>query len=146
MSTLTAPRVLATRKMIGTVPHLPDPVAVVNQCLAEEEVARLNRTIRIERIIRAACHVLCITENEVFGTGRHPRVVLAREIITALARERTMLSYPQIARAMCRPNHSTVITAFQRFNRTINAEYVCGPVVHTKEMWLSRVREEALRA
>lgn len=59
------------------------------------------------------------------GKTRHPRVVMARAIITHLARQLTTLSYPEIARAIGRPNHSTVITAFQRFAKQLEVD---GPV------------------
>jgi chromosomal replication initiator protein len=44
-------------------------------------------------------------------------VVLARAVSTALARRLTSASYPEIARAIGRPNHSTVITAHRRLDR-----------------------------
>src|SRR4051812_17291077 len=56
---------------------------------------------------------------DVVGRGRHKRVVMARAVTTYLARALTTLSYPEIARAMGRPNHSTVVTACQRITGQI---------------------------
>ena len=55
------------------------------------------------------------------------RVALARALVTYLARRLTTMSYPEIARSMNRPNHSTVITAFNRVTRQMaEGETVAG--------------------
>jgi chromosomal replication initiator protein len=41
-------------------------------------------------------------------------------VATALARRCTSASYPEIARAIGRPNHSTVITAHQRLTEQLS--------------------------
>ncbi|MBX3390442.1 MAG: ATP-binding protein [Phycisphaeraceae bacterium] len=84
-----------TQPAFGSVirPRRPVPIAVI-----QTEVAR---RLRVEL-------------SDMAGKGRHPRVVLARSIIVHLARRLTTLSFPEIARAMNRPNHSSVITAHNR--------------------------------
>lgn len=47
-------------------------------------------------------------------------MVLARGLSALLAREMTNLSFPEIARAMGRPNHSTVITAMNRMKSQLD--------------------------
>ena len=49
------------------------------------------------------------------------RAVLARSLGSFLCRELTTLSYPEIARALSRPNHSTVITADKRVRQQLNS-------------------------
>lgn len=83
---------------------------------------RPSRPVRIEAIIGHTAAAMGIEVSELSGKTRHPRVVLARAIITHLARQMTTLSYPEIARAIGRPNHSTVITAFQRFAKQLQAD------------------------
>lgn len=73
-----------------------------------------RQPVRLEEIVALVCQRLSVTLTEVAGRGRHPRVVLARAASTWLARKHTRASYPEIARALGRPNHSTVITAHQR--------------------------------
>ncbi len=80
---------------------------------------RAVRPVRIDAIITHTCAALAVDVADLSGKTRHPRVVLSRAIITHLARQLTTLSYPEIARAIGRPNHSTVITAFQRFAKQI---------------------------
>ncbi len=83
---------------------------------------RPSRPVRIEAIIAHTSAAMGIETNELSGKTRHPRVVLARAIITHLSRQMTTLSYPEIARAIGRPNHSTVITAFQRFAKQLEID------------------------
>lgn len=85
--------------------------------------------VRLDAIIRTVCEQMRVDTDDLFGRGRHRRVVLARGLIVSLARECTTLSFPDIARGMRRPNHSTVITARNRLQRQIAAgeQAGCGP-------------------
>ncbi len=87
-----------------------------------------RQPIRLEAVVALACQKMNVTPTEVAGRGRHPRVVLARALATLLARKHTRASYPEIARAVGRPNHSTVITAHQRLDALLeqNATADCG--------------------
>jgi chromosomal replication initiator protein len=78
-----------------------------------------RRPVRMEQIIDEVCRSLQIQIGDFVGRGRHKRVVLARAMTTYLARALTTHSYPEIARAMGRPNHSTVVTAHQRISKQI---------------------------
>lgn len=84
--------------------------------------ARSTRPIRIESVIEQTCTAMAVEKGDLAGKTRHPRVVLARALITHLARQLTTLSFPDIARAIGRPNHSTVITAFQRLAKQLEAD------------------------
>lgn len=85
-------------------------------------VARSAKPARIETIIAHTCSALAIDSADLSGKTRHKRVVAARALITHLARQYTTLSFPEIARAIGRPNHSTVITAFQRLAKQLEAD------------------------
>jgi chromosomal replication initiator protein len=60
--------------------------------------------------------------HDFLGSGRHKRVVLARSLTVLLARRLTTASFPEIARAMGRPNHSTIVTAHQRISGQLDAD------------------------
>lgn len=75
---------------------------------------RSRRPVPIAVIQSEVARALCVDLGEMAGTGRHRRVVLARSIVVYLARRLTTLSFPEIAKAMGRPNHSSVITAHNR--------------------------------
>ena len=80
----------------------------------------VRRPIRMQQIIDRVCSSLGVAHDEFVGRGRHKRVVLARALTVHLSRELTNHSYPEIARAMGRPNHSTVITAHKRIKGQID--------------------------
>lgn len=83
---------------------------------------RRVRAVRVEDIRREVCAELEVSEDEVSSRGRHARVVVARAVIAHLSRRLTTLSYPEIARAMHRPNHSTIITACQRLSGQLSRD------------------------
>lgn len=84
------------------------------------------RPVRIETIITQTCRFLSVDPVDLGARTRHKRVVLARALITHLSRQFTTMSYPEIARAIGRPNHSTVITAYQRLAGQIAADEMLG--------------------
>ncbi|MGH7131127.1 MAG: DnaA ATPase domain-containing protein [Phycisphaerales bacterium] len=84
----------------------------------------VQRPVRADEIIARVCEHLDVQSDELRGNGRHPRVVLSRALITHLCRQLTTMSYPEIARAIGRPNHSTVITAHQRLARQMGEKLV----------------------
>lgn len=65
--------------------------------------------------ITTLCAELRVSLSDVCGRCRDLEVVRAREVIVDRLREETTLSYPQIGRLLCRGNHSTVVTAHQRY-------------------------------
>lgn len=86
-------------------------------CLAEGAGAKRTaqrRPIRLDAIRDEVCRALRVEPADLLGSGRHARVVLARGLTVRLARELTAMSFPEIARGLKRPNHSTVITANKR--------------------------------
>jgi len=80
---------------------------------------RPRRPVKVEQIVDEVCRTLHVEHQELLGRGRHKRVVLARTLAAHLSRQMTTLSFPEIARAMGRPNHSTVVTACKRMQEQI---------------------------
>ncbi len=92
--------------------------------LAEAPSTRVpRRPIAVETIAAEVCQYLRVDMAELLGKGRHKRVVLARAMSTYLARTMTTRSYPEIARALGRPNHSTVITAYNRTMKQLDENH-----------------------
>jgi chromosomal replication initiator protein len=90
-------------------------------------VARPRRPIQAELIIAAICEELAIDRATFVGRSRHTRAVLARSLGSYLCRELTTMSYPEIARALGRPNHSTVITADKRVRQQMDTTTDLAP-------------------
>jgi chromosomal replication initiator protein len=87
--------------------------------------AQSKGPIPIELITRVVLEHLGVTRQDLGGRGRHRTVVLARELIVHLSRELTTHSFPEIAHAIGRPNHSTVITAAKRIRGRIENLELC---------------------
>lgn len=83
-------------------------------------VSRPRRPVPAELIIAVVCEELAIDRTTFVGRSRHARAVLARSLGSYLCRELTTMSYPEIARALGRPNHSTVITADKRVRQQLD--------------------------
>lgn len=86
----------------------------------ERGSARARKPITIHAISSEVCKALSVEVSELMGKGRHKRVVLARALTAHLCRKLTNHSFPEIARGMGRPNHSTVITACKRLAQQIS--------------------------
>lgn len=82
---------------------------------------RPRRPVPPELVVAAICDELGIDRSTFVGRSRHARAVLARSMGAYLCRELTTMSYPEIARALGRPNHSTVITADKRVRSRLGA-------------------------
>lgn len=92
---------------------------IARQVLSTDRSRMPVRPIRLGEILEAVCSVVRVDASEVLGPGRHKRIVLARSLAARLARDLTNHSFPEIARAMNRRNHSTIVTASQRIERQI---------------------------
>lgn len=83
---------------------------------------RSGRPIPFQIVIAEVCRELKVDLAAFTGTGRHPRVVLARCVCGHLGRELTTLSFPEIARHMGRPTHSTIISGCKRLKARLAIE------------------------
>jgi chromosomal replication initiator protein len=120
-------RVDAFHNLLGRVAGQPagDRVAMstVHQALGvRATVAQKAGPVRVESVIEGVCRFMGVGGAEFSGRGRHRRVVLARALVALISRKLTTASYPEIASAMGRPNHSSIITAVRRIERQIADE------------------------
>jgi len=89
------------------------------------EDQRCSGPIALSTIITRICQEMLVSKSDLTGKGRQKKVVMARELIVHTARSLTSKSFPEIAYAIGRPNHSTVITAAKRFKDRVAK---CQPV------------------
>lgn len=80
-----------------------------------------NPNVPMADIIGRVCGTLGVTFEKFFSNGRAMKTVVARELVVALAQKHTRLSFPEIARQMRRPNHSTTYAAISRWERRLEA-------------------------
>lgn len=95
-------------------------LAVAERALAEEG-GRPSGPVRIAEVIDRVCARTGVEREELFGSQRHRRIVVARGLAAFLARELTNHSFPEIGRALGRDNHSTVHGAVRRIEQMLDA-------------------------
>lgn len=100
----------------------------------------------IEAILDAACRQTGVTLAQLVSSRRHTDIVTAREIVCVLLRDvrpgvilASQPSFPEIARELHRPNHSTIVTAHRRgqlnqITRT-HAREVCERLAIPRSHW-----------
>lgn len=149
-------RVLAVRELLADAA----PAGTVDTACVERALGRSSRSttarrpLRTEEIADAVCESLGVSKAEVLGNGRHKRVVLARSMIALLARRLTTRSFPEIARDLRRPSHSSIVTACKRLstqierNETADAGDLMGslPLSALLDRLTDAVHERAARA
>jgi chromosomal replication initiator protein len=73
-----------------------------------------TKKVTVEDILVATAQMSGFTVGALLGPDRHRRLVEARHIAIYVARTRTDLSYPAIARAFNREDHTTVMHAVNK--------------------------------
>jgi chromosomal replication initiator protein len=95
----------------------------VERLLGDEALVSVgSQPIRLGKIIEGVCERLRVNREDLLGSGRHARTVVARGVVAHLARELTTHSYPEIARALGRDTHSAVHTAAKRLRTMIDGD------------------------
>ena len=104
----------------------PGRLIPVGRALLEQlpELAqpKVRRPVKFACIAQAVCERLLLENDQLTSSSRSKHVVLARSLVVYLARELTPMSYPEIAHAMGRKTHSTVITACQRMGKLLKQD------------------------
>ena len=95
-------------------PGQPIGHVLLNRLLRADNPSGAPRPIEVQTILHTVCEHLGVESRRVLGKWRHRRVVLARSLTAYLARELTSFSYPELAKALGRDHHSTMIAAVQR--------------------------------
>lgn len=105
--------------LIPTLAHVRQALSL--RAGGDDEGAGARGPIALDTIVSHICRELTVSKPDLLGKGRQKKVVLARELIVHLSRNLTSKSFPEIASAIGRPNHSTVITAAKRFRDRLTA-------------------------
>lgn len=120
-------RIDALHRLVGSGESTGGRIGVlaVERALGGTGAALPLRPVSVARIIHVVCDALRVDPSDVLGSSRHKRVVFARALAAHLARSMTTLSFPEIAREMHRPNHSTIITACNRVAKQLERDERC---------------------
>lgn len=144
---LATPETIPTPKTqpeaVKVPPIVPEPSNANRQNPPKERrprPIRINPTPRltqrdIPELIRRACmECVCSTE-DFYSRRRHASTTTARMIVVKLLRENSNLSFPEIAHATARPNHSTTIEQYQRMNARLLLP--CGDELRRAQLTLT---------
>ena len=104
------------RALTGSPP--PDDVTAAPETKVEPATRPMHGSrVGIRQMRDACCRAMAVDLQEIAGTQRHPAIVAARGLFAWSAHRCCGASYPEIARAIGRRNHSTVHCAAKRFDR-----------------------------
>ena len=78
--------------------------------------------IRISDIVAATCSRSNLSIQEIRGSSRTSTIVFWRSVASYLGRQLTSLSYPELAAALGRKNHSTVHAAVKRITQHLQSQ------------------------
>lgn len=95
-------------------------MALVDKLLHHQRRANPTKPVTVPALLQAVAARFGITPRVILGNGRKRPVVLARSLTAYLAYRHANKSYPEVAAAMHRPNHSSVITSAKRITQLLD--------------------------
>jgi len=100
----------------------PVGLSMIDRLFHDQPAQAPSRPVRYDAVLDAVCGFFALTPELVTGRVRRSYIVFARSLLIHLTYELTPMSYPEIAFAMGRPNHSTIVTAAQRIKRQLKED------------------------
>jgi chromosomal replication initiator protein len=95
----------------------PLSVELAQRVLGDLLSDRQPRVITADRILEATTKMFDMSREELLSASRTRPLVIARQIAMYVCRELTDLSFPQIAKAFGKSDHTTVIHAVQKIEK-----------------------------
>jgi chromosomal replication initiator protein len=114
------------RELEGALTRVSAYASLYNEPMSVESAERVlrdllddrqPRVITTERILEATTKMFGLSRDELLSSSRTRPLVNARQIAMYVCRELTDLSFPQIAKAFGKSDHTTVIHAVQKIER-----------------------------
>ena len=143
---------MVSEQVSGTEAISPIGCALIHRVFEAEESCQPRRAVSFETILNTVVTHLGVSRAQVLGPSRHRHVVLARSLVIYTTRQWTSMSYPEIAAAMGRRTHSTIVTAAQRVEQWLKNKKqthwtlpVSGEQVPLTDL-IGRIKHTVLRA
>jgi len=92
------------------------------QTAIDDHVVRTGRTPNPENIVRLVGSRFGVTREQILSKSRDRTISLARGVVMFLVRKHTLMSFPEIGRALGNKNHSTVLMATQRIDKLLQQD------------------------
>ena len=95
------------------------PVALEDRLFEAEVNEQPAKIVSVDTVLEAVASQVHVTRSQIMSHARDRRVVLARSLTIFIVRQLTPMSFPEIAAAMARSNHSSILTAARRIERNL---------------------------
>lgn len=112
----------ALYKLIALASLAKQPIDLAMARLAVEDYIDAARVPEAADIERIAVNYFAVSREALHSKVRDRTTSLARGVAMYLVRKHTRLSFPEIGRMMGKKNHSTVLMAVRRIERTLDQE------------------------
>ena len=108
-------------KLVAFASLLKSPItpALARQAL-EDHLAKTRKIITVGDIELTVATFFGLTPADLHSSRKSRTIALARNVAMLIARERTDLSFPEIARLMGNKNHTTVLLACRRMRKILD--------------------------
>ncbi|MEM6393682.1 MAG: DnaA/Hda family protein [Planctomycetota bacterium] len=129
---------------VGNVLSEPIGHALVDRLLRGVPGRSLTpaRPVRFADVVDVVCSRFGLEKDHLLGRSRHAHIVTARSLVAYLLHRLAPMSYPEIARAMGKKNHSGVLAAARRIEeRRLRREDVRVPTCPDPVPLESLIRE-----
>ena len=92
---------------------------LLNRLFEGEVSEQPAKIVRLGTVLDAVASRMHVTRSQMMSHVRDRRVVLARSLVIFILRQLTPMSFPEIAAAMGRSNHSSILNAARRIERNM---------------------------
>ncbi len=113
----------ALYKLVALASLTQDPITLdLAQTALDDHIVHTSQTPNADKIVRQAGSRFGVTREQIFSKSRDRTIALSRAVAMYLVRKHTLMSFPEIGRALGNKNHSTVLMATQRIERFLRED------------------------
>lgn len=110
----------ALYKLVALASLTKDPITLdLARVALDDQIVHTTQTPNADKIVHLVSERFGVTREQILSKSRDRTVALARAVTMYLIRKHTLMSYPEIGRALGGKNHSTVLMAVQRIEKMI---------------------------
>ena len=110
----------ALYKLVALASLTKDPITLeLARNSLNDHIVHTSQTPNADKIVELVSSRFDVTREQILSKSRDRTIALARAVTMYLVRKHTLMSFPEIGRALGGKNHSTVLMAVQRIERMI---------------------------
>jgi chromosomal replication initiator protein len=107
-------------KLVALASLTKDPITLdLARTTLDDHIVHTCQTPNVDSIIRMVGTRFGVSREQILSKSRDRTISLARAAAMCLIRKHTLMSFPEIGRAMGNKSHSTVVMATQRIDRLL---------------------------